>query len=258
MLCVLSLSSATGNQLQMDAALPRIVAQNLSDTISELQSQGGRTTWEQQSRAAEWIKTRFESFGVAVHLDSYEHDSRTWGNVIAEIKGTKEPEKYVVVMAHLDTRCNDAPDGSPGADDNGSGIAVLLEIARVLRDVPLDRSVLFCIFSNEEPGSFGSRSFVQEAKSNGMQIVVGINFDIVGYSSGSFAWASVTSQKRIKYRVKALWRAVRNYWVSLFNEKRAIIIAGRPANGKLVETASSAFARHTGLQVKPVVKDDCG
>ena len=258
LIALLSVSSADSGETQRNVAQSQVVQQNLFETISELQTRGGRASFEQQSLAAEWIKDRFRKNVAEVRLETYEHDSKVWPNVVAEIKGTDEPEKFLVVMAHLDTYCVDALDCSPGADDNGSGIAVLLEIARMLQGVSLQKSVLFCIFSNEEPGSIGSRSFVRDARKSGLQIIEAINFDVLGYNPKGFAWDSLKCQERFKYKFKAFLKACENYWTSLFNEKRAIKVAGRPANARLVETVSSSFSQHTGLQVKSLVKEDCG
>ncbi len=239
-------------------AAPETVTENLVKTISQLQANGGRTTWEQQSRAAEWIENEFQSLGVEARFETYEYDGRTWKNVVAEIKGKKEPDRCVVVMAHLDTRRSDPQHENPGADDNGSGIAVLLEIARGLSAAPLDRTVLFCIFSNEEPGAIGSRNFARDARKNGLAITAAVNFDTLGYNSDSFAWDSVLSKDGLNYKLKAFLPAAENYWTGLFNGKRAIRIAGRPSNAGLVQTVSASFSRHTSLQVKPLVRNDSG
>lgn len=249
---------ANSGELQRDATQSQVVQENLIKTISELQSRGGRASFERQSLAAEWIAERFRKNGLEVRLETYEYDLKVWKNVVATIKGTKKPEEYLVVMAHLDTICVDAMDGSPGADDNGSGVAVLLDVARALRDVPLEKSVLFCIFSNEETGCIGSRRFVRDARKNGLQILAAINFDHLGYNPGGFAWDSFKCQGRLKYAIKAFLTVCRNYWISLFNERHAIQVAGRSANAGLVQTVSSSMSRQPGLQVKSLVKDDCG
>lgn len=244
--------------LRGNAAQPQTLRQDLYETISELQNRGGRQSYEKQSLAADWIKDRFRENGVEVRLETYEYESEVWKNVVAEIKGTREPEKYIVVMAHLDTVCTDSVDCSPGADDNGSGTAMLLELAKMLHGAPLKKSVLFCIFSNEEPGAIGSSNFAKEARKSGLQIEKAINFDVLGYNPSSFAWDTLKSQKSYNKRIKAFWTACKNYWTSLFNEKRAIRVAGRPANAELVKTVSSSFSQHTGLQLKALVKEDCG
>lgn len=78
----------------------------------------------------------------------------TWRNVIAEIRGSELPHEVIVLGAHFD-----AVPQSPGADDNGTGTSALLELARVLKDRPLKRTVRFCFFNLEENGCIGSSRY---------------------------------------------------------------------------------------------------
>lgn len=75
-----------------------------------------------------------------------------WENLIVEIPGTSKPKEIVLIGAHFDAFVQ-----APGADDNGTGTAALLELARVLKDRPLKRTVRLCFFNLEEVGLVGSR-----------------------------------------------------------------------------------------------------
>ncbi|MDR7554472.1 MAG: M28 family metallopeptidase [Armatimonadota bacterium] len=101
------------------------------------------------------------------------HETRTAANVVATKRGTTRADEIVVVGAHLDS----VP-GSPGANDNASGVAVVLEAARVLADVPLARTVQFVLFSAEELGLHGSAAFAGERRAG---VVAMINLDMVGW-----------------------------------------------------------------------------
>ncbi|MEX2219957.1 MAG: M20/M25/M40 family metallo-hydrolase [Phycisphaerales bacterium] len=85
--------------------------------------------------------------------------SRTWHNIVVELPGMELPREVLIVGAHID-----AVPGSPGADDNGSGVAALLEAARVLRGVPLRRTVRLVFFNLEEIGLHGSREHWRKQK----------------------------------------------------------------------------------------------
>jgi len=99
-------------------------------------------------------------------------------NLIATKRGTVEPERVLELGAHYDTVPH-----SPGAVDNASGVAALLEIARVVADVPTGRSVRFCFFGAEEVGKRGSAAHIAVVRADSATAVAGlINLDSVGYA----------------------------------------------------------------------------
>ncbi len=79
-----------------------------------------------------------------------------WRNIIVEIKGQTRPEEVLIFSAHID-----AVPESPGADDDGTGVAAILEMARLLKDRPMQRTVRLCLFNLEEVGLVGSRAYVE-------------------------------------------------------------------------------------------------
>ena len=100
-----------------------------------------------------YISATLESFGYHVRKESFEVDGKTCWNLVAEIPGTTYPD-IVIVGAHYDT----AP-GAPGANDNGSGVAATLALARAYAGKKLSHTMRFVFFANEEPPYFlqGSR-----------------------------------------------------------------------------------------------------
>jgi Zn-dependent M28 family amino/carboxypeptidase len=98
-------------------------------------------------------------------------------NVIARLDGI-QPGPPVVIGAHYDTVPN-----SPGADDNGSGVAALLELARVLKPMPVRVPVILAAFDHEEAGMFGSRAFVDTMTSAG-GVRLAVIYECIGYSDG--------------------------------------------------------------------------
>jgi Zn-dependent M28 family amino/carboxypeptidase len=102
-------------------------------------------------KAAQYIKARFQELGLAVREDSYLLHGKEMSNLVAEIIGASNPGEIVVVGAHYDSIS-----GSPGANDNGSGVAAVLELARLLKDARPARTVRLIAFVNEEPPYFQS------------------------------------------------------------------------------------------------------
>lgn len=108
----------------------------------------------------------------------------TQNNIIGYIPGTEEGAGTIVVGAHYDSRTwdlNDATAYAPGADDNGSGVAATLELARILSQRPQRSSVVFVLFAAEEVGRQGSRAFVRDyIQANAIDIIAMINLDTIG------------------------------------------------------------------------------
>lgn len=109
-------------------------------------------------------------------------ETRSTVNVVATKRGSARPEEIIVVGAHYDS----VP-GSPGANDNASGVAVVLEAARVLAGTPTPRTVQFVLFAAEEIGLFGSVAFAEERRRG---VVAMINIDMVGWGSTLMAGSS--------------------------------------------------------------------
>jgi hypothetical protein len=118
--------------------------------------------------------TRLEQLGYSTSRQSY----ATGVNVIGRRVGAKEPDKEIVISAHYDHIAD-----CPGADDNASGVAGLLESARVLSSVSHDRTLVVACWDEEERQMLGSRAWVAEAKAKSEQIVVAYVFEMIGFSS---------------------------------------------------------------------------
>lgn len=160
---------------------------NLHAYVLHLQNYGTRNAYKNGSILAQnWIYDEFESFGLAVEL----HDFSMPGgpasdNVIATLTGTKYPDEYVVLGAHYDSYASG--NNEPGADDNATGTAGILEIARILSQYEFDRSIIFATWSGEEYGLYGSAAWASQAANNGMNILGYFNIDMAGYlQAGSY------------------------------------------------------------------------
>jgi len=108
-------------------------------------------------------------------------------NVIAERRGTLSPETIVVVGAHYDDRSTDVnspTQRAPGADDNGSGVSQLVEVARLMHvnQVRLENTVRLIAFGGEEQGLVGSRAYASLMRTNGARIIAMFNGDMLGYT----------------------------------------------------------------------------
>lgn len=117
---------------------------------------------------------RFASLGFTVER----HDYGTGTNVIGVLAGTDLPEEQVVVSAHYDSVQNCA-----GADDNGTGVAGVLEAARVLASTSHKRTLIVACWDEEEAGLIGSRAYADRAAADGQQIVMAYVFEMIGFAT---------------------------------------------------------------------------
>jgi len=151
-------------------------------TIRHLEAYGTRYCIEPQAfEAQDWIKAKLET---NPELDVELQDFPYWfgpcsDNVIATLPGKLYSDQFVVVGAHYDSFSWGS--SAPGDDDNASGTAAVLELARILSQYEFNRSIVFCCFSAEEEGLIGSEYYASQAQSQGMDILGYFNFDMIGY-----------------------------------------------------------------------------
>ena len=108
-------------------------------------------------------------------------------DVLAIQRGTGDPSPVVIVAAHIDSRVSDVMDftsDAPGANDNGSGSALVMEAARVLAGEKFDGTIVYALLSGEEQGLLGGKLLAKTAKARGWQVRAMLNNDIVGNTTG--------------------------------------------------------------------------
>ena len=128
-------------------------------------------------QAAQYIKREFLKVGLDVKEDSFQWEGESYRNIVAEKKGRTSPDRVLILGAHYD-----AVPGSPGADDNASAIAVLLEIARNIQSVSLEGTVRLIAFSLEEYNYIGSSHYVESLKKGREEILGMISLEMVGFT----------------------------------------------------------------------------
>lgn len=131
--------------------------------------------------AERWIIAELETAGITPRRDEIDLGSLAVANIEATFPGTSAADEIVLIGAHYDTVA-----GSPGANDNASGVALLLAAARRLTDLETQRSTRLVFFANEEPPlsfgmQMGSRLYAERARARGDDIVLMISVDSIGY-----------------------------------------------------------------------------
>lgn len=163
----------------------QVTQTNINTYLNEFVSYGVKTTGSTNNvNAFNWLKTKYQSFGYTTSQiveDPFTYGANGSKNLVVTKTGTLYPNTFVIVCGHFDTI------NGVGAGDNGSGTAVMLETARILKDIPTEYSVKFIHFSGEEQGLLGSQHYVNNvvnATTPKMDIKVVFNLDQVGGISG--------------------------------------------------------------------------
>jgi len=165
----------------------------LSDTVSQTRGIGA---------ARRWIKSEFEN--ISANCDNcldvfYQKDLVPKGdnarivhdvwvvNVVAIQRGTKYPNRYIIMSGDIDSRISDPNNytsDSPGANDNASGMAGTIEAARILSNYQFENSIIYLGLSGEEQGLYGGKGLANYAKEKGWEIIGVLNNDMIGNIKG--------------------------------------------------------------------------
>jgi Zn-dependent M28 family amino/carboxypeptidase len=157
-------------------------------TIQRLQDFQTRYSYSDSCTAAgRWIRDRFQALGLETTLFPFTHNGYTINNVIAEKPGTGRPDEIYIICGHYDSITNQPWTDAPGADDNGSGTAAVLEAARVMAQVPFEATIRFIAFGGEEQGLIGSRRYIEQHVVPLDEDVRGVvNLDMIAYVHPSY------------------------------------------------------------------------
>jgi hypothetical protein len=195
------------DQQKLHSIVKHVSSKNIKKDIETLVSFGTRHTLsETKSKtrgigaARRWIKSEFEKISKECNncLDVYFQKETISGekripeptevvSVIAVLKGKADPERYVIMTGDIDSRVSDpmnATSDSPGANDNASGIAGVLETARVLTKYEFNGSIVFAALAGEEQGLFGGKIMAKQAQKEGWRIKAVLNNDMIGNIQG--------------------------------------------------------------------------
>lgn len=155
---------------------------NINTNLQEFAALGTKKTGTTaNNNAFDWLKNKYLSYGYTASdfsEDTFTYGGNTSKNLIITKTGTLYPNKYVIICGHYDTIVGQ------GVSDNGSGTSIILEAARILKDIPTEYSIKFIHFSGEEQGLVGSNHYVNNVAYQGgtrvLDIKLVLNIDQVG------------------------------------------------------------------------------
>jgi hypothetical protein len=208
-LALILLLATTARADSIDPMVRAVDAKNVERTVRALVAFGTRSTLSVQDdpkrgigAARDWIKSEFDKVAatsggrMTVELQSFTQEPGKFPritkptvltNVVATLRGTQSPDRVYVVSGHYDSMCGSPTDGdcdAPGANDDASGVAAVLEAARVMAPHPLDATVVFMAVAGEEQGLVGATYFAEQAKQKSLDVDGMFTNDIVGSTVG--------------------------------------------------------------------------
>jgi Zn-dependent M28 family amino/carboxypeptidase len=194
---------------------------------------GERNLWRSEAlgEAADYIERAFTELGYRPKDEPFESRGETVRNIVAERRGDSTPGEIIVVGAHYDSVL-----GSPGANDNGSGVAALLELARLLAGQELARTVRFVAFVNEEPPfsytpEMGSLVHARAAKARGDDIRAMLSLETIGHYSDE------PGSQNYPFPLRWFYPDTANF----------VGFVGNLGSRKLVRDALGSFRRHASF-----------
>jgi Zn-dependent M28 family amino/carboxypeptidase len=186
--------AAAPDAAQLEATVRALVGfgtrQSLSDTVSTKRGIGA---------ARRWAQSRFEQIGrdcggcltVVTPAQSFTGSRAPKSVSIVDVvgiqKGTTDPDRVIILTGHIDSRVTDimnVTSDAPGADDDASGVAVVIEAARVLSHYKFPATIIYGVLSGEEQGLYGGQVLAEYAKAQGWRVETDLNNDIVGATRG--------------------------------------------------------------------------
>jgi hypothetical protein len=194
---------------------------------------GERHLWRHEAleAAARYIGTTLAGWRYSVTTQPFEVWGKTVQNLAVELLGTSHPAEIIVVGGHYDS----VP-GCPGANDNATGVAAMLELARLFSGRELGRTVRFVAFVNEEAPFFhtahmGSWQYARQARQRGERIVAMLSLETMGY------YSDTPGSQQYPFPFGLFYPPVGNF----------IAFVGNTASGALVRRSIASFRRHAAF-----------
>ncbi len=207
---------------EIEKMVKEVSAKNIETSIRKLANFGTRNTNSAQDNptrgvgaARDWIFAEFEKISadcggcVTVEKQTYLQEAMpaprgrvpeaiNITNVFATLKGTTNPERFYVVSGHYDSMCSNPADGTcdaPGANDDASGTAAVIELARVMSKRKFDATIIFMAVAGEEQGLLGATYFAKQAVAKKMDIEAMFTNDIIG---GVTSYKNSPDRKKVR------------------------------------------------------------
>lgn len=213
-------------------------------TVSDLAAMNRNSYSAGLATARDYIETQFANAGLTTEVAPYTLPGANCqptnininiSNVIGKKLGNRLPDEWVVIGAHYDSRnsvrCDGSANPQPGANDNGSGCAGVIEMARVFQNIPTARTLVFACFSGEEQGLVGSSRYVSALEISGDlgKVQHMINLDMMGHAIDDTLSARIETN------------TTQASWLNFYSDRAATYA---PELNLITSTATQAYSDH--------------
>lgn len=162
-----------GYVTQVDIAVLREVCETLENFQTRV------STTQGCHRAGTYLEELFQSYGLA-DVGTFDYRPEWCPNVVAVQPGQESPDEIYVIGGHYDS-ISQSPGLAPGADDNASGTAAVMEAARIFAPHDFEATIIYIAFGGEEQGLHGSEAWANWARESGLDVRAMLNLDMIGY-----------------------------------------------------------------------------
>lgn len=226
LLLLLTIHTSFGQIAVYDSEIKKMLSEvspeNMEATVKKLVSFGTRHTLSDTNSAIRgigaaqrWVKSEFDTYALnsngrltsVIDYFTIKADGKRiaadsqLGNVMATLKGTDtSDDRVLIISGHLDSRATDVMDSSidaPGANDDGSGVAAMMELARVMSKREFPFTLIFVAVVGEEQGLYGAKYLADKAKNEKWNVIAMINNDMIGNSLSSGTQLRDNTQVRV-------------------------------------------------------------
>lgn len=217
-----SFSQITNDDPEIKKMITEVKTENLQAIVNKLVTFGTRHTLSDTKSATRgigaaqrWVKSEFDKYALEsdgrlsskIDFFTLKADGRRIttdtevANVMATLKGTDAADNRVLIISgHLDSRATDVMDSkidAPGANDDGSGVAAMMELCRIMSKRQFPFTLIFVAVTGEEQGLYGARHLAEFAKTNNWNIIAMLNNDMIGNSNSSGTGIHDNTQVRV-------------------------------------------------------------
>lgn len=212
---------------QREATLQKVLQQEVEKLSGEI-GEHNYSQYQNLVAAVNFLEASLAASGYQVQQQGYQVANQTFYNLEVEIKGTNRSDEIVIIGAHYDSVF-----GSPGANDNGTGAAAVLELAHAFAGKKTSRTLRFVEFVNEEPpffwtGNMGSVVYAKRCRDRDEKVVAMLSLETIGYYSNE------EGSQEYPFPLNLFYPSTGNF----------IGFIGNLASGNLVREAIASFRRH--------------
>ena len=236
-----------------------VSARRLAEVTRSLSKLPTRHSATGQQEAARLIEAALRRLSVTPTQSCYTAQGQRACNLIVRFVGRRRPDVVHLLVAHYDSLSERPAIAAPGADDNASGVAILVECARLLRAWPPETTVELLFSSYEEQEHLGSRAYVEQAQREKRRFTAVLNVDTVAFSDASRAQYFRNGAIRKNVSIfRRIFEFAKHTMMGTLQPSGRLVVGGKPTNAGLARVVSAAARRFSSSHTIEMIGKQCG